>query len=218
MDNLFYQLVLTGLAASVSPLPVAVLIDILSFKNPVRSSLVYLLGFTLTLFALGVAALYIIQIGSSSSLLPKNTEAYIDIGLGIACFGLIFFVMRKRPGQEEDRKDKVGSQMKAYTAFILGCVLMITDYSTLVIYVSGLHLIGTAKLGLDDDVLALGLLTFITLLTLMVPIALYIISPEKAGKLLAYTGAWLTKHSKIIGSIILAFFGFYLVMRGLRGL
>lgn len=216
MDNLFYQLVLTGLAASVSPLPVAVLIDILSFKNPVRNSLVYLLGFTLTLLALGVAALYIFQIGSGSSLISKNIKAYVDIGLGVVCFGLIFFVLRRRPGQE-DNPNKAGNSMKIYTAFILGCVLMITDASTLVIYVSGLHLISTANLGLTDDVLSLGLMTFITLITLMAPITLYIISPKKAGNLLAHTGAWLTKHRQIIGAIILAFFGFYLVIRGLRG-
>lgn len=218
MGHLSQQLVITGLAASVSPLAIVACIDMLSFKNPIKNALAYLFGFTLTLLILGIAGIYIFQISSSSSIFPSSIKAYIDIALGVTCFALLLLVLRKRPGRNKDNTNIAGSSIKLSRAFVIGTIVMLTNFSTLVIYASGLHSIGSAKLGITADILSLGILTFTTLLTIIAPIFIYILSPQGAGKLLASIGVWLNTHSKVIGAIILVVFGFYLIMRGLKNL
>lgn len=218
MDHLIQQLTITGLAASVSPIAIVACIDMLSFKNPIKDSLAYLLGFTLTLLVLGMAGVYLFQAGASSSLFSKSIEGYIDIALGVICFALLLLVFRKRPARKKDNTNTTGSLINPSRAFVVGTIVMLSNFSTLVIYISGLHIIGAAKLGMTASILSLGLLTLITLITVIAPIVIYILSPQKAGKLLASIGIWLNAHSKVIGAFILVVFGFYLIMRGLRNL
>lgn len=217
MSHLSQQVIVTGLAASVSPIAIVACIDMLSLKNPVKSSLAYLSGFTLTLLGLGFAGVYIFQIGQSS-ILPKSVGAYLDIALGVICFGLLLHVLRKQPSQKQANAGKADRAMNPGKAFIIGTLIMTSNLSTLVIFVSGLRIIMAAELGITQDILYLAALTLITLTTVIAPLLIYLLSPQTAGKLLASIGTWLNEHSKIISVIILAVFGFYLIMRGLGGL
>lgn len=216
MTRLIGQMLVTGLAASVSPIAIILITDILSLKNPVKKSLAFFAGFAATLVFLGTMVVLVLQVALSTLETATKLKAYIDIALGLVCFGLLFRVFRKRPGKKKSAI--IGDEMKPRRAFIIGCVAMITNASTLVIYVSGVHSIAEAKLGIGGDVVLLAILTMTALITVVLPVLLYLLSPNTAGKILGRIGGWLNKHHKAVAAGILIIFGFYLVIRGVRAI
>jgi len=210
MGSLIPRLIVIGLAASVSPVAVMILITVLSKENARRNSLLWLLGFTLTLIALGFAGVYILQAGGSGG--TSKIDAYIDIALGALCLVVIpFDLLRKKDGGP-----KVESDMSVKGAFALGCISMVVNTSTFIIFVSGLHVISSSNLKTYEDVISLGILTLFTLTTVLVPIAIYFVFPSKSEKALASFQGWLMKHRKVIGAAILLIFGVYLLVKGIR--
>ena len=100
MGDLVPRLIITGLAAAVSPVAVMVLLAVLSRKNARRNSLLWLLGFTATLIALGVVMVYIFHLGGSGE--TSKVDGYIDIVLGFLCLLPIPWTFMKK------RKEKKG--------------------------------------------------------------------------------------------------------------
>jgi hypothetical protein len=203
-------MIIIGLAASVSPIAIMFLISILSKHHARRNSLVFLLGYTLTLTALGVVGVLVFHIGSSGR--TSKVDGYIDLALGILCLLVIPLSIRK-PKKHDTAK--VESDLRAWRAFTLGSFSMIVNSSTFIIYISGLHAISAAKLEPFNDVIALATLTFFTLTSLIIPIIIYFIFPKKSEKLLNSLRVWLTKHSKVIGIAVLMIIGVYLVIKGI---
>lgn len=211
------QLVLAGIGASASPVAITACLDVLTYKNAIKNSLVFLLGFTLTLVSVGILILFLIKTGYSSISLPGQFKAYVDMGLGAICFALIPYVLKKRSRKNKNNQNvKKIKTMKLRNAFLFGVLFMVTNYSTWIIYGAGLHIIGSARLEFIDNVLSFLFLTFITLTTLLIPIFAYIITPKKAETALSSIELWLKKHNKIVAVVVLALFGFYLLSKGLK--
>jgi uncharacterized membrane protein YozB (DUF420 family) len=105
--------------------------------------------------------------------------------------------------------------MSAGRAFVLGCISMLVNSSTFIIFISGLHTISRSNVEILDEVLSLFILTAFTLTTVLVPMAIYFVFPSKSERALAALQGWLTKHKRLIGTATLLVFGVYLVVKGL---
>jgi len=173
--------------------------------------LIFLLGYTLTLTALGIVGVLVFHLGGTGE--TSKVNGYIDLALGILCLLAIPFSIRKPKEQETP---KVESDLKASRAFSLGSFAMIVNTSTLIIYISGLHAISAAKLEPFDDVVALALLTLFTLTSLLMPIIIYFAFPDRSEKVLTSLRVWLSRHSKVIEIAVLLIIGVYLVIQGVR--
>lgn len=211
MNSLIPRLIITGLVASVSPVAVIILISILSRNRARRNSLVFLLGYTVTLTALGVVGVFVFHMGGGGG--TSKVSGYIDLALGILCFAAAAFTIRK---QKEQKTPKVESELRVSRAFSLGSFAMIVNMSTLIAYLSGLHNLSLANLDPFDDFLALAILTFFSLITLIIPIIIYFTFPKRSEKVLTPFRVWLSKHSKAIEIAVLLVFGIYLVIQSIR--
>ena len=172
--------------------------------------MIFLLGYTLTLTALGIVGVLIFHLGSGGG--TSKVNGYIDLALGILCLLAIPIGIRKPQKQETE---KVESELKAYRAFSLGSFAMIVNTSTLIIYISGLHAIAAAGLEAFDDIVTLAILTLFTLTSLIIPIFVYFALPKRSDRVLTSLHAWLSKHSKVIGVVVLLSIGVYLVIKGI---
>ncbi len=211
MSTMIPHLLLIGLGASVSPVAVMLLISVMLKKNPRRNSLLFCLGYTAALLALGVVVVYILHLGGGGG--THKIDGYIDLSLGAICFMAVPYSLRRK-----DKKEIPGVENGsiAFRPFSLGSMALLLNPSTYLIFFSGLHLISLAHLGRQDDLLATAFLTLVTLVTLLVPIIIFIIFPKKAEKVLDSLKAWLTKHKRVIGVAVLLIFGAYLLTKGLR--
>jgi hypothetical protein len=211
MAGLIPRLIIAGLAASVSPVSVMVLVSVMLRKHARRNSLVFLLGFTLILIAFGLAGIFAFRAGGGGS--KQKVNGCIDLALGALCLAAIPITLRRKKKQADPESEK---DLKASRAFLLGAVSMLMNASTVICYVAGAHEIGAAKLKFSGSLFALVLLTAITLLTLLIPIAVYFAFPTKAERVLGSLNAWLSKHSKVIGAAVLLLFGAYLLTKGIK--
>jgi len=212
MGKLIPQVIVAGLGAAVSPVAVTLLLAVMMRKHAKRNSLLYLLGFTLVLVTYGVLAVFVLHKSGSGG--KGHTDDYINLAVGVLCLVFMVITIMKKPKERKaEQKD-----LKPRDAFILGVVAMVTNLSTIVIYLAGAHMITQASVGNADSAVALATMTFVTLLTLLIPIAIYFIFPNSADRVLGRLSAWLGRHSKIIGVAILAIFGVYLVVKGIIGL
>jgi threonine/homoserine/homoserine lactone efflux protein len=213
MGSLLPRLIIIGLAASVSPVAVMVLINVLSRKNARRNSLLFTLGYTLTLLALGIAGVYLLRLGGSGG--TSKVDAYIDIALGVLCFAAIPLSVTRNGGK---KAPQVESGMKASRAFLLGGISMVVNTSTFIVFVSGLHAISASDLDHYQYVLGVAILTLFTLTTLLIPLAIYFVFPSRSEKALAFLQTSFSRHSEVIGVSVSLIFAVYLLSKGIRAL
>jgi hypothetical protein len=211
MAELLPRVIVAGLAAAMSPVAVMVLISVMMRKHARRNSLLFLLGFTLVLVAVGAVGIFAFSAGGSG--VHHKVDGYIDIALGALCLVGVLITLKPR---KEKAKPASKGDLKPLEALLLGVVSMLANMSTIICYASGAHEISAAKLAIYDVVLALLLLTVITLLTLLIPITVYFVFPSKSEKVLGSLNTWLTRHAKLIGSAVFLLFGAYLLTRGIR--
>jgi threonine/homoserine/homoserine lactone efflux protein len=205
-------MVLLGLAASVSPVSIMVMISLMLTKSPVRNALAFLAGFTLVLVAMGVLSVFVFHAGTAHK--TGTVDGWIDIGFGVLCLAVIpFSILRKEKPEQEKQSAKPFTARKS---FVVGLGTMMVNASTIVIYLSATHLIAAAKLSAAQDVIALVVLTLVTLVTVIIPILIYAIFPGKAEKVLNALKGWLARHRKVIGVTILLIIGAYLLVKGIR--
>ena len=213
MGSLAPRMIITGWGASVSPVAVIVLLSVLSRSHARKNSLLRLLGFTSTLLALGFAGLFVLQAGGSGR--SGGLDRCLDTALGTLCLLAIPYEWRR------ERKDggwKVADDMSPARSFALGRVTMAVNISTFIIYVSGLHAIAASDLRTREDLISLAVLTFFTLTTLLLPLAIYSVFPSRSKRTLPISRGWLAQHRRAIGAAILLLFGIYLLAKGLRAL
>lgn len=195
-----------------SPVAVMVLISLMFLKRPLKNALFFLLGFTLVLACMGVAGVLLFHTGGSGG--KGTVDAWIDVVLGALCLLAIPLALKRKPKPERSEPGEI----KASRSFTIGIGAMAINSSTIVIYMSGVHVISVARLKPPGDALALVVLTAFTLLTLLVPIVGYAVFPKTAEKALSRVRAWLVKHGKLIGAGILLVFGVYLLVKGIPAL
>lgn len=210
MSTVIPHLLLIGLGASVSPVAIMLLISVMLKKNPRRNSLLFVLGYTAALVALGVVVVNIFHLGGGGE--THKINGYIDLSLGAICFLAVPYSLRKK---DKKRVPGVESGSTAFRSFSLGSMVLLLNPSTYLIFISGLHAISLAHLGRQDDFLAIAFLTLVTLVTLLVPIIIFFVIPKMAKKVLDSLKTWLTKHNRVIGVAVLLLFGAYLLIKGL---
>jgi cytochrome c biogenesis protein CcdA len=156
-----------------------VLISLMMRKNPVKNSLFFLLGFTLVLIAPGIAGFYLLRLGGSGG--KGSIDGYFDIALGALCLLAIPLSVRNRKKKDRPAKGAV----KAARSLSLGMVTMPVNSSKVILFFSGVHLISSAKLEPSETIPAMALLTVVTLLTLLIPIIIYVVFPKTADRVLS---------------------------------
>jgi threonine/homoserine/homoserine lactone efflux protein len=217
VTELVPKLIAYGLGAAVSPVAVIVLLTLMMRKDPLKNALIFLVGFTIMLVAIGVVMGFVLHFGGSGE--KSAFDDWVDVALGAVCLALIpVSLLRKKKDKGDEEGAEKDQGVKASRAFVLGMATMAVNTSTMVIYAAGMHAISQAGLGAWDKVLAVALLTLVTLLSLLVPIFIYMAAPDKAGRVLASLKGWLDRHKKVIGAGVLAVFGVYLLAKGLTAL
>ena len=99
MVKLIPHVIVAGLAASVSPVAIMLLLAVMMRKNTRRNTLLFLLGFTLILVALGVVGVFIFKAGGSGA--KRSVDGYFDIALGVLCLLAMLFSLRPKKKQEK---------------------------------------------------------------------------------------------------------------------
>jgi Sap, sulfolipid-1-addressing protein len=216
-----------GLAvlAAISPTALLVAVVFLGAANPRQTVLLYLAGAIVTTGVLATVVFIVLRAGHLYKPHEHQTRYGLRLGLGVLLLLLgAFLLWRSRRNPDAARQDsakqrtgviaRLTSRPSRRTAFLVGLLV----YAPSLTFIAAVQVVATAKVSTTSAVLALVLVVGITVVFVWLPLVLYLLAPDRTGRLLRRFDAWLRSHGRqlLVGAVAVA--GVLLTADGIIGL
>ncbi len=212
-----------AIGVAISPVPIIAVILMLFSKRAKGNSLAFLVGWVITLAAVGAVAIILGDTAdvSTSSGASKGAAA-IRLALGLLLLLVAFRQWRKRPAEGEEPKMPgwmTGIEgFSAFKSFGTAVLLSGINPKNLALTLAAALTISQAGLGMGQSMIVLLIFVVLASLTVAIPIISFIILGEKAQHTLDKWKAWLVANNAAVMSVLLLIFGILLIGNGISGL
>lgn len=215
-----------ALLAAITPTALLVVAVFLGAANPRRTVLLYLAGAVVMTVVIAVIVFVVLRAGHLYKPRERHARYGLRLGLGLLLLLAGAFVLRRSrkpqdPARAARKKQKgpgLISRMIAQPgpkeAFIVGILV----YSPSLTFVAAVQTVATSKDSIATSVLTIVLIVAITLLFVWVPFLLYLLMPDRTGRLLGSFNAWLRTHGHQILFVVLFGAGVIVTIDGILGL
>jgi threonine/homoserine/homoserine lactone efflux protein len=203
-----------GAAISPTILATAVLV-LASPRRPVARGALYTLGTIVVLLAWTAVGLSVTSsVSHHVSPTQRAMSAAVDatIGLALVVFGIREMLVEPRPPREHTGEGGVA------TAFVLGIVMMLTNFTSIMLYLPAMKDVARSGDPTSDKVVITIVAVLIVSLPATLPLALRVVAPGPAQSVLAGVNHFVTRHQRTIVVVVSFAFGAYLLTRGLGDL
>ena len=210
-----------GLAIAVcSPVSVVTVIVLLTMPAGRRRGIAFVLGW---LLAVGVIAAVVVgfahgQDFSSNKTTPSRAASWAEIAVGLLMVLAALHVLRRRREQGDSSGDtpKWLSRLDRTNwllAVVVGAVML--TYS---LTIAAAAVILKANVSTQDDVIAFVVFAVASIATIVAPVGVALLAPDRADRWLAAWRRWLLGNSRLIGLVALIVIGVVLIVRGAHDL
>lgn len=218
-----------ALTASLNPTLVAATTVMLLLERPTRLMLGYLGGAFMTSITLGLVIVFSLSNSSTAKTTQNTLSPSVDIGLGAIALAISFVLYTGRyerlkqrrqarkaakPDKGPPRWQRELSKGSARTTFVVGALLTLPGAS----YIAGLTEIHKQKLSTALTVLVVLGFNIVMLWLLEVPLASYLLAPEKTPEKIDRAKAWVSRHAHMFAIRGFAAVGALLIIKGIVGL
>jgi CBS domain-containing protein len=192
-----------ALGAAVSPGLLAIVLLILSSENrPKARAWFYLLGVvTVVLAATLVGIVTLRALVDALGTPPTTWSIAIKAAVALALLGLGWHHMRPFDGRPAHRQPWLEARLRAASPpafFLLGVATMLTNWSTLLLYLSALEVIRGTATSAAMTLLASCVAFLITIGPLLLPVMAVTLVGHRSDRLLAHLGHFASRHSNQI--------------------
>jgi hypothetical protein len=223
------QVVLLSLTASLNPTLVAATTVMLLLPSPRKLMFGYLLGAYVTSITLGLVIVFSLSNSGASNTTENTISPAVDIGLGVVALAVAFVLYtgraqrlrERRRARKADQPDKGPprwqrelSKGSPRTTFAVGALLSLPGAS----YLAGLDEIHKLKYPTTTTVLLVIGFNVVMLWLLEVPLASFLVAPERTPKAIERTKLWVSKHASVFAIRGFTAVGSLLVIKGVIGL
>jgi threonine/homoserine/homoserine lactone efflux protein len=202
--------------AAISPTILATAVLVLASRHrAVARGALYTLGTMVVLVAWTALGLTLLaRVHDHISPTQRAVSGAVDatIGLVLVVFGIREMLLAPRPPREHKANEGLAA------AFVLGLVMMLTNFTSLMLYLPAMKDIARSGHPTSDKIVVAVVALLITSLAATLPLALRIVAPGPAATVLADVNGFVTKHQRSIMVIVSFVFGAYLLTRGLHDL
>jgi threonine/homoserine/homoserine lactone efflux protein len=223
MGQVIGDLLPLALGVAISPIPIIAVILMLLSKRAARTSVGFLLGWTVGIVAVTVIVIVLVgQAGDTSTGKPSTVSSIIKIALGSLLMLMAGMQWRKRP------KDGETGAMPKWMAAIddftfvkaagLGLALSAANPKNLIMCVGAGTTVGAAHLSNGQDVVAVVIFTVIAACSVAVPVVGYLSAKDKMAAPLTNLRAWLTRNNATVMAVLLLVIGVALIGKGIGAL
>ncbi len=209
-----------GLAIAVcSPVSVVTIIVLLTMPSGRRRGIAFVLGWLLAIAVIAVVVVGLAHgqdFGSHKST-PSRAASVVEIVVGLTAAFVAVRALRRR-GQRAsisgtpkwlDRLDRT----HWVAATVVGAFML--TYS---LTIAAAAEILKANVSTTDDVLAFVVFAVASMLTILAPVVVVIVAPDRSARWLTAWRSWLLGNSRVIGLIAVVVIGAALVVRGVHDL
>jgi hypothetical protein len=209
-----------GLAIAVcSPVSVVTIIVLLTMPSGRRRGIAFVLGW---LLAIAIIAVVVVGLAhgqdfSSHKTTPSRAASVVEIIVGLIAALVAWRGLRRR-GQRAsntgtpkwlDRLDRT----HWVAATVVGAFML--TYS---LTIAAAAEVLKAHVSTADDILAFAVFAIASMLTILAPVVVVIVAPERSDRWLTAWRSWLLGNSRVIGLIAVIVIGAALVVRGVHDL
>ena len=218
MGQALFQVVPLALAAALSSVPISATIFILLSEGRTRSGLAFLAGTVIGTF---VAITLMTAVGQALPGRPRPHAALLgklEIVLGIAMVLLgVFTLVRRSAGSGRGARwmDGLGS-LGMVPVFGIGLALNLRPKAILLVAAAGLA-ISRARLSLEENLVLIVIYTAIATCTVVVPIVVTILSPQRMEPRLLAAKEWIAAHSTGVSATLMILIGGFVIYVGIAG-
>ncbi len=199
--------------AAVSPTLLAMQLVMLSRKTaPLGRAWAFAAGAAVVLAAFAAVALLVARSTGGPS---SPSEAGAIVKLVAAALLLVLGVRTMRRAPQPAKPEHVAARPEE-RAFAVGAGLMLTNFSSIVLFFPAMHAIGISKVGLAGQVVAFVLLYAITLLPAYGPPLIVTVMGSRATPLLQALDRFFADHKRGISAGICFVFALLLAVAGLK--
>jgi len=220
MTTLVAEVAALGLAvAFTSPVSVVTVIVLLTMPAGRRRALAFVGGWLVALAVLGALTLFVLHgqdFGSRSST-PSRAASVIEIVLGCALLVWAVVAYRRREPSKGGRSTPQWLGRIERTHWLVGIAVgaVMLSYGLSLAAASEILKANVSRL---DAGLALGVFALTSMVTVLAPIVIVLVAPERAEQTLAAWKAWLLGNSRAVALVVLMVVAALLIVRGVHDL
>jgi len=211
------QAIPLALLASLYPFGLAALLVLLRATRPKSRALVFLVGAATLLLIVGFLMVLVLQSTGSNGSSSSSTHYGLALALGVA-FLVGAWVLAHRPAKpksdQPSRVTKAASGSGLLAVFLVGMAM----YTPSPTYLAALNEVAAAKLSTTAAAVWVLIVVLLVLITIEIPILLYVFAPDWTIPKLTALNAWLDVNSRTLFVVILAALGVWEIIAGLTGL
>lgn len=219
MNELLSKVIPLALGAAVSPAVLTALVLILGGRRAIARGMAFTAGVFLVLAALTASGLLITHHSHPSA---TRTQISHDIYglLGIVLVSLaIVSMLRSRTHSDTDtpvHTSDPGTSSGLLTVFGLGFGLMISNLSTILLFLPAMHAVSASPASTGAKTVAVAVTLAITSIPVTAPMLLRICLPRRSVPIFGAINRFVSDHQRAITITVEIGFGLYLISRALR--
>ncbi len=143
---------------------------------------------------------------------------WIDITFGVlmAIVGVRALLTTPKPKSRPTEGADAGPRLGRFYA--LGLAMMVSNFSTLVLFVPAMKDVAVASVGFGAKAAIVVLVLAIASVLAWAPVAMDLIAPNAAGRVLSPLNAFMTRHQRAVTVTVCFVFTIVLIAKGARAL
>jgi len=213
MLEVFAKVLPLAIASAASPVILGVAIALLSKKN-FGGAAAFLLGGVLVAIILAAAGATIAAGDDKAAESLGYPPSAFDVAVGalLLLFGInVFF---EKPSEKRNMPDgKGGRHMAKWLA--IGFIANITNFDAVLLNVTAVREIFNSGIATAPKLELLAFADFFFLLPALLPVAVYVIAPSAAQRMLSPVGDAMNRYGRYVVGVIFIAFGAYMIMNGI---
>lgn len=215
MLELLLKIIPLDLAATLSPGILALAVILLSGKiHPVIRTISFFIGTLIVAVAIALIGFYLgksVPVDVKQSLL----SAVVDLVLGIL---FILFALKTFFNKDRQISAKTNNQSAQVLKWMaVGFVVSATNFDALFLSLTAAKEVGgTTAIGDINKFILLIVNIFFFTLPILLPLAIYLLLPDLAGRILARINHFVLKYSRNLVVVLFLIFGIVLIIRGIK--
>jgi Sap, sulfolipid-1-addressing protein len=211
-----------GLAVLAALTPTALLVTavFLGSANPRRTVLIFLAGAIVMTVVMATIVFVVLHAGHVYKPHQRPTRYGVRLGLGLLILIGGGYLWRRGPKRRDPAKkdtsmiSRLLARPGGRAAFIVGLIV----YSPSLTFVAAVQVIATAQQSIAVSVVDIAVVIVITIAFVWLPLLLYLLVPDRTGRLLGRFNGWLRSHGHVlvVGALVVG--GVLLTINGILGL
>jgi len=224
-EKLVFPVLLQSLLLATSGLlsvgSITLVILLLLSERGWRNGLGYALGYISAYSLIGVSVVLLgYQSAKKSYSEPGIVLPIILIILGTLLLGLAMRNWRKPVSdkKEEPRFFSIVDKITPPKAFSFGALVSIINFKNLALFLTASSVVVISDLLIIEKIVIALLVAFVFCLSVIIPVAIYLIFPRRAKEFLDGIKDFLNRNSRSIGIYAPLFFGLIILLKGISDL